>query len=79
MLVLAITGPKSDNPVLHVHGSVRSRLAHLTNLTPGDFATVIRQVRILGKQYDAEQLLAGLEEECRAKLSGKKLVRGFMG
>jgi len=51
-------------------------LSRLTNLTPGDFATVIRQVCVLGRRYDAEQLLAALEEECLAKTKSK-LVKGF--
>jgi SpoVK/Ycf46/Vps4 family AAA+-type ATPase len=57
--------------------ALQQRLSRLTNLTPGDFATVIRQARIVGQRYDAEQLLAALEEECRAKQWGAKLIAGF--
>ncbi len=76
MFVLAVTGSKSDNPAPHISEAVRSRLARLTNLTPGDFATVIRQACVLGRRYNAEQLLAALEEECLAKTKSK-LVTGF--
>lgn len=31
------------------------RLSKLSTLTPGDFATVVRQARALGTSYDAEQ------------------------
>lgn len=79
MFVLALTESGGDNPEPHVPESVLARLARLVNLTPGDFATVIRQARVLGKSYDAEQLLAALEEECRAKEGSRKQVRGFGG
>ena len=59
--------------------SVKMRLSQLSTLTPGDFATVVRQARVLGTRYDAEQLLAALAAECRAKLSEEKHVRGFVG
>jgi SpoVK/Ycf46/Vps4 family AAA+-type ATPase len=61
-----------------VSESVLARLARLDNLTPGDFATVTRQTRILGKPYDAEQLLAALEAECRAKGERSTTVEGFL-
>jgi len=54
------------------------RLAKLSAFTPGDFATVVRQARALGARYDAERLMAALEEECRAKTREGKLVRGFI-
>jgi transitional endoplasmic reticulum ATPase len=56
---------------------LRQQLHRLTNLTPGDFATVIRQTQVLGKPLNDEQLLAALEEECRAKDRSKTQVRGF--
>ena len=55
-----------------------ARLMRLDNLTPGDFATVMRQARALGEPFDAAQLLSALEAECRAKVSTGKQVRGFM-
>lgn len=43
------------------------RLAHLENLTPGDFATVARQWTTLGQIPEATALVTALEEECRVK------------
>ena len=57
--------------------SVKMRLSKLSTLTPGDFATVVRQARALGTRYDAEQLLSALEAECRAKANEGKQVTGF--
>lgn len=59
--------------------SVKLRLSKLDTLTPGDFATVVRQARAMGKTYDSERLVAALEEECRAKLRGMNAVKGFVG
>jgi SpoVK/Ycf46/Vps4 family AAA+-type ATPase len=58
--------------------SVKTRLSKLSTLTPGDFATVVRQARALGECYDRERLMAALEEECRAKQLGMKSVTGFV-
>ena len=60
-----------------VVAGLQHRLSRLTNLTPGDFATVIRQARVLSKTYTGEQLLAALGEECTAKQRGTKLISGF--
>jgi hypothetical protein len=57
--------------------SVKLRLSQLSTLTPSNFATVVRQARVLGTRYDVEQLLGALEAECQAKGSGGKQVRGF--
>lgn len=57
--------------------ALRQRLQRLTTLTPGDFATVLRQARVLDRSYDGEQLLAALEAECRAKERGAQPVAGF--
>ncbi|AKJ31771.1 ATP-binding protein [Caldimonas brevitalea] len=45
----------------------RRRLAKLDALTPGDFASVRRQVDILAVEFDAEEFLAQLEAEHRVK------------
>lgn len=58
---------------------VKMRLSKLSTLTPGDFATVVRQARALGGRYDGERLLTALEQECRAKPRGTKPVAGFVG
>lgn len=57
----------------------RRRLAALTTLTPGDMATVLRQARILDQEITYDGVLAALEEECQAKLQGRKPVTGFAG
>lgn len=79
MFVLALKEQNGNNPEPNMPESVKTRLARLANLTPGDFATVLRQARVLGRSYDAEHLLAALEEECRAKEKPGRQVRGFMG
>ena len=57
--------------------SIKTRLAKLHTVTPGEFATVVRQAQALGTRYDADLLLAALETECLAKTNGGKPVRGF--
>ncbi len=57
----------------------QQRLARLRNLTPGDFAVVLRKGRILGTHWDDEHVLAALEEESQAKHHGSKPVSGFIG
>ena len=46
---------------------VRSRLAKLEQLCPGDFAAVKRQVEILAETLPPEEFLAQLEAEHRIK------------
>jgi SpoVK/Ycf46/Vps4 family AAA+-type ATPase len=46
---------------------VQKRLAQLTQLCPGDFAAVKRQVTILAAEFSAEEFLAQLEAEHRIK------------
>ncbi len=45
----------------------RERLSRLPNLTPGDFATAIRQNRLTGEPLTPSQLLEHLERESRFK------------
>ena len=45
----------------------RQRLALLDQLAPGDFASVKRQVEILGADFEADAFLAQLESEHRVK------------
>ncbi len=68
-------GCRIDDPQLVT--AIQQRLHRLSTLTPGDYATVIRQARVLGKPFDGEQLMAVLEEECKAKAGTTKQVRGF--
>jgi SpoVK/Ycf46/Vps4 family AAA+-type ATPase len=61
-------------------GRLREAVDRLRCLTPGDFATVRRQARLLAGPHDARKLLAALEEECRAKKeSGCGRPLGFCG
>lgn len=46
---------------------IHRRLDQLEQLTPGDFAAVVRQHKILGTPMTPETLLTGLEGECRIK------------
>jgi SpoVK/Ycf46/Vps4 family AAA+-type ATPase len=59
--------------------AVLARLARLHNLTPGDFATVVRKAAILGEPLKAEALITGLEAECAAKPDGRRRPIGFAG
>ena len=56
--------------------AVKARIASLTLLTPGDFATVIRQAR-MSRPKDAGELLARLEAECQAKPDYRRKAIGF--
>lgn len=55
------------------------RLLKLEQLTPGDFATVLRQANALGETFTASELLAQLEQECALKKGNHSLNRiGFV-
>jgi SpoVK/Ycf46/Vps4 family AAA+-type ATPase len=56
----------------------RAGLAHLTLLTPGDFANVVRQAR-LRRIASAADLVARLAAECAAKPEGRRNRIGFQG
>jgi len=56
----------------------KTDLTRLDNLTPGDFATVVRQSRSLNKTIQPRYLLGALEKECKAKPGAGKSI-GFMG
>ena len=74
--VLAILG-EANRPE-RVGVDIPPRLAHLRNLTPGDFAVVLRKARLLANHWNEEHLLAALEEESQAKHRGPRLVSGFV-
>jgi SpoVK/Ycf46/Vps4 family AAA+-type ATPase len=57
--------------------AVLKGLRALTNLTPGDFATVTRLARVIGLLITPEWLLAALTEECRAKPGANRAI-GFV-
>ena len=57
---------------------VKGELSSLAILTPGDFATVLRQAR-LNKPKDSRELLARLEAECEVKPDSRRKPIGFTG
>ncbi|MEO7953028.1 MAG: AAA family ATPase, partial [Polaromonas sp.] len=58
---------------------LQKRLAELTQLCPGDFAAVKRQVDILATEFSAEEFLAQLEAEHRIKPEVREgRAMGFM-
>ena len=56
----------------------QQRLQRLSHLTPGDFATVIRKARVLGKSYSIEDVLTELENECKLKAGAGGRIEGFV-
>jgi transitional endoplasmic reticulum ATPase len=56
----------------------RRRLQALANLTPGDFANVVRQHRISSESMDAHRLFAALEKECLTKPGVSRRAIGFL-
>ncbi len=69
--------------VLQEHGqpspesTIRKQLSQLLTLTPGDFATVVRQARYMDNKLDSETLLSTLQKEVEAKPGSQKSI-GFM-
>jgi SpoVK/Ycf46/Vps4 family AAA+-type ATPase len=62
-----------------INAAMRHRLNALDHLTPGDFATVMRQANLLGEVFEATAFLDQLEQEHAAKLdSGTRKPMGFM-
>ncbi len=58
--------------------SLKVRLASMDILTPGDFATIIRQAR-MNRPKDAQDLLGRLEAECMVKPDHRRKPIGFTG
>ena len=56
----------------------RSSLNTLNNLTPGDFATVRRQTKLLGVTLTADELLKRLIQECKCKSDSGRRPIGFI-
>lgn len=56
----------------------RSSLSQLNNLTPGDFATVRRQTKLLGVSLTADELLKRLIQECKYKSDSGNRPIGFI-
>ncbi len=55
----------------------RPALDQLNNLTPGDFATVRRQAKLMGVTLTADEVLTRLKHECRAKAGSSRPI-GFV-
>ena len=55
----------------------KNRLARYMNLTPGDFATVVRQSQLHQKALDAEMLVNGLARESEFKAETNSAGIGF--
>lgn len=65
-----------DQKLQDTAAQTKARIYQLDNLTPGDFATVIRQTRSMNQTMNAELILHSLERECRAKSGGRRPI-GF--
>ena len=66
--------PESEIPTAHL-----KRLALLTTLAPGDFATVLKQATLLDETLSSEELVSQLEKECSIKQGNKTQQRiGFI-
>ena len=63
---------------LEVEHALREQMTGQAHLTPGDFATVVRQAR-LNRPKDARELLSRLRLECEGKPEGRRKPMGFMG
>jgi DNA replication protein DnaC len=68
---------KSSQP-MPIEDECRAELRSLNNLTPGDFATVRRQAKLLNVTLTAAELLKRLKLECSAKSGGNASGMGFM-
>jgi AAA+ superfamily predicted ATPase len=56
----------------------RNSLNQLSNLTPGDFATVRRQIKLVGATLTADELLKRLIQECKCKSDTGNRPIGFI-
>lgn len=56
----------------------RSSLDQINNLTPGDFATVRRQIKLVGATLTADELLKRLIQECKCKSDSGSRPIGFI-
>lgn len=72
-LLCVATGAELDD------ATVESSLADLRTLTPGDFASVLRRLRIMGTTPTPRELVALLAEEVERKREGNGRTMGFAG
>ena len=66
-----------DTPSASDNHSLKGRISHLDNLTPGDFAVIKRKARFMGSDLTGSNLFDALEKESRAKPGGNKNIVGF--
>ena len=66
------------NPAALLTPSIRQSLQKLAGATPGDFATVQRQEKMLGERYSPEDFLVRLVRECALKPACQSKSIGFM-
>jgi SpoVK/Ycf46/Vps4 family AAA+-type ATPase len=69
---------KDHGNAVSARSSWKSKLLRYNNLTPGDFATVVRQNRLCKAPMDAGILLSGLNRESEFKQTNKSAGIGFM-
>jgi SpoVK/Ycf46/Vps4 family AAA+-type ATPase len=74
MFAECVFGNKSG----HLSEAIQQSLRKLTSPTPGDFATVQRQEKLLGERYTPQEFLARLERECAVKGGHKANSIGFI-
>jgi len=68
---------KDSDCAIDIDDAWRNRLAKFTNLTPGDFATVVRQNRLRQKALDVRTLINGLSRESDFKAVDNSAGIGF--
>lgn len=69
---------KEQGIAISAKNSWKKKLSSYNNLTPGDFATVVRQNRLCKEPIDADLLLTGLTRESAFKQTNKSSGIGFM-
>jgi len=78
LFVSILSGARLSGPSENTTSELRDQLGRLTTLTPGDFATVLRQTRVMGQPCEGPHLLAALRDECRIKQDSGIRVSGFV-
>ena len=74
MFAECVFGNKSG----HLSEAIQQSLRKLTSPTPGDFATIQRQEKLLGERYTPQEFLVRLERECAVKGGQKANSIGFI-
>ena len=69
---------KDQGTAITANNRWKEKLSRYSNLTPGDFATVLRQNRLCKASLNAESLFSGLTRESALKCKNKSTGIGFM-